>query len=430
VTTDADAHTLAMVRTFLDRAHLATPGQLSEVALEAVRELGWTAQMYLADYEQQSLVPVPVTGMAAATEQSIDGTLAGRCFRTVEPVPSVSGERAVWLPLVDGAERLGVLQIVVRPEDELDDPRLEERCRLLGHLLGHLIAAKRPYGDALDALMRRRPRTVASELLHQLLPPLTFACEGLVVSGILQPFYDVAADAFDYSVVDDTAHLVILDATGHDLHGTTLAAVALSCYRNSRRQGHGIFSTAQAMDELIAEHGEGWRLATGVLGELNLTSGRFRYLNAGHPPPLLMRDGKVVKELTEGHRVLLGGGEGEGTIAEEWLQSGDRVVLYTDGITEARTEDGEFFGVERLIDHLERAATTRQPAAETLRRISHDVRAHQGGALADDATLLIAEWATGKEHSLTSSWNRTLRPEELSPRTVLVEDQSADAPRR
>jgi phosphoserine phosphatase RsbU/P len=429
VTPGEDARTLAMVRTFLDRAHLATPGGLSEAVLEAARELGWTALVYLADYEQQWLVPVPVTGLPPADPHSIDGTLAGRCFRTVEPVPSVTGQHTVWLPLLDGSERLGVLEVRVDADDDVDDPRLQERLRLLGHVTGHLIAAKRPYGDALDGLMHRRPRSVASELLHRVLPPLTFACEGLVVSGLLQPFYDVAADAFDYSVVDDTAHVAILDATGHDLAGTTLAAIAVSVYRSSRRRGHGIFTSAQAMDEVIAEHGDGWRLATGVLGELNLTSGRFRYLNAGHPAPLLMRGGKVVKELTDGGRVLFGCGEGECVTAEEWLEPGDRIVLYTDGITEARTEDGDFFGLERLVDHLERAAATRQPAPETLRRISHDVLAHQNGVLHDDATLLIVEWATGEEHLLISSRTRSQPPERLSLRPG-DQSRNGEAPRR
>lgn len=424
-----DRETLSMVRTFLDRAHLATPGQLSEVVLEAAREVGWTALMYLIDYEQEWLVPVPVSGMPDGVPQSVDGSLAGRCFRVLLPVSSSQEQKVVWLPVVDGVERIGVLEVFIPDEEELDEPSLQERCRLLGHLTGHLVAAKRPYGDALDRLKRRRPRTVASELLHQLLPPLTFACEGLVVSGLLQPFYDVAADAFDYSVVDDTAHLAILDATGHDLEGTTLTAIALSAYRNSRRQGHGLFTTAQLMDSLIAQYGEGWRLATGVIGELDLTSGRFRYLNGGHPPPLLMRDGKVVKQLTGGHRVLFGSGDGAGAVAEEWLEPGDWVVLYTDGITEARTRDGEFFGLDRLVDRLERAATTREPAPETLRRISHDVLAHQGGVLSDDATLLIAEWATGKEHVLASGSNRFVRSEELAPRHG-DPGERGEAPRR
>jgi len=425
--TDHEAErTLALVRTFLDRVHLATAGQLPDVVLEAARTVGWTTVLYVVDYEQRLLVPVPGTDVPARDPLRIDSTLAGRCFRTVEPVPSPTDEALLWLPVVDGAHRLGVLEIRHPEGTDPGDATFQERCRLLGHLTGHLIAAKRPYGDALDQTMRLRARTVASDLLHQLLPPLTFACEGFVVSGLLQPAYDVAADAFDYSVVGGVAHLAVLDATGHDLAGTLLAAVALSAYRNSRRGGHGLYDSAKAVDELVEAHGGGERFATGILAELDLATGRLRYLNAGHPSPLLVRDGKVVKRLEQGRRVLFGVGDGQAGIAEEWLQPGDRIALYTDGITEARDRDGRFFGLERLVDRLERAAADRQPAPETLRRIAHDVLDHQGGRLQDDATLLLAEWATGHEAALISSSSDSIVARDLSPST----DDGTAAPRR
>ena len=115
-----------------------------------------------------------------------------------------------------------------------------------------------------------------------------------------------------------------------------------------------------------------------------------------------MREGHVVKHLDQGRRILFGLGDGQARIAEEWLQPGDRIVFYTDGITEARDTAGRFFGIDGLVEHLERAAAG-QPAPETLRRISHDVLDHQGGTLQDDATLLIAEWASGGERALTAS---------------------------
>ena len=102
-----------------------------------------------------------------------------------------------------------------------------------------------------------------------------------------------------------------------------------------------------------------------------------------------------------------------GAIAEERLQPGGRIVFSTDGITEARDREGDFFGLQRLVDHLHRAATAGLPAPETLRRISHDVLDRQGGVLQDDATLLIAEWATTRERALVSADD--IAAHELSP---------------
>jgi phosphoserine phosphatase RsbU/P len=401
----------------LEEVHLATPGQLPDVVALAARELGWATAMYLVDDEQRHLVPLPVAGAVGGEPLSIDGTLAGRAFRLVEPVVAHGGDPAVWLPLLDGTHRLGALRVTAPAGTDLTDPAVAEGCRLLAHLAGHLVAAKLPYGDALSRLTRTRERTVATELLRDLLPPLTFGCEGLVVSAILEPCYDVAADAFDYSVVDDVAHLAVFDATGHDLDGTVLAAVALAALRNSRREGRDLAATVRTIDRIVTDQGGRRLFVTGVVGELDLRTGRLRYVNAGHPLPLLMRHGQVVKRLAGGRRTILGLGRDDVPVGEEWLEPDDTVVLYTDGITEARDDQRRMFGVERLVGHLERSAAAGLPAPEMLRRLAHDVLDHQRGVLQDDATLVVAQWSSGNEHGLTS----TRRP---------VPPGASDRPRR
>ncbi|WP_298459842.1 PP2C family protein-serine/threonine phosphatase [uncultured Cellulomonas sp.] len=397
-----DDRLLAVLRTMLDRVHLATPGQVPDVVAAAAAELGWTTAIYLVDDEQRQLLQFSATRAPHADPQSVEGTLAGRAFKLVQPVVVHGGEPAVWVPLVDGTHRLGVLRIAVPVGTDLADPTVEDAYRMLAHLAGHLVAAKRPYGDAVSRASRTRERSVASELLWDLLPPLTFGCEGLVVSAILEPCYDVAADAFDYSVVDDVAHLAVLDATGHDLRGTVSAAVTLAALRNSRREGRDLETTVRVMDRYATEQGRGQIFVTAVVATLDLPTGRLRYANAGHLAPLLMRRGKVVKQLTGGRRVLMGLGHEEVAVAEEQLEPGDCVVLYTDGITEARDDTGTFFGIDRLIGHLERSAAADLPAPEMLRRLSHDVLDHQKGVLQDDATLVVAQWASGEEHTYTS----------------------------
>jgi serine phosphatase RsbU (regulator of sigma subunit) len=74
------------------------------------------------------------------------------------------------------------------------------------------------------------------------------------------------------------------------------------------------------------------------------------------------------------------------------LQRGDRVLFYTDGITESRSTDGTFFGIERLADFLVRATLENVPVAETARRLSTNVVDYVGSGLNDDATLLLIEY--------------------------------------
>jgi serine phosphatase RsbU (regulator of sigma subunit) len=68
------------------------------------------------------------------------------------------------------------------------------------------------------------------------------------------------------------------------------------------------------------------------------------------------------------------------------------VLLYTDGVIEARDSDGQFFGIERFVDSVVKEEAAGVPAAEALRRLVHEVERYQDGELNDDATALMVEW--------------------------------------
>jgi serine phosphatase RsbU (regulator of sigma subunit) len=81
-------------------------------------------------------------------------------------------------------------------------------------------------------------------------------------------------------------------------------------------------------------------------------------------------------------------------VCEERLEPGDQLLLYTDGVIEARDSEGEFFGVARLVDLVTREAAAGRTAAETMRRLNLAILAHQEGFLQDDATTLMVEWSS------------------------------------
>jgi serine phosphatase RsbU (regulator of sigma subunit) len=100
----------------------------------------------------------------------------------------------------------------------------------------------------------------------------------------------------------------------------------------------------------------------------------------------------VVAELSTAPVLPFGLGDPAPEPGIEQLQPDDVVLLYTDGVTEARTPDGEQFGLDRLADLLEREAASGRTAEELLRRLVQSVLDHQAGGLRDDATLLLVQW--------------------------------------
>ncbi|WP_421734162.1 PP2C family protein-serine/threonine phosphatase [Cellulomonas sp.] len=398
--TSRAAQPLAALTTLLRRTHLAPPDLLPDAVRDGIAHLGAQAVIYLADYSHTLLVPVQAEGDGLAT-LPIDSTLAGRAYRMVTvQTTTADGDPHLWMPIIDGVERLGVLKIVVRDATTLEDIAFQRQCWWFTHYLGHLISVMDAFGDGVDSVRRQVPRTLSAELIWQLLPPLTAGTDKILVSGRLEPSSAVGGDVFDYALSDATAQFAILDATGHDLHSGLAAATALSAYRNARRQGHGLFEQTESIHRSVRDAFGGTLFATGFLARLDLHSGLLRYLSAGHPPALLLRGGRVVKVLDAGHRPLLGLDMRSANIAEEALEPDDLLALYTDGITEARDGAGEFFGIERLQDFLERETAEGTPLPEIVRRVCRRILEHQNGVLQDDATMLLVQWTRTGQHLL------------------------------
>ena len=370
-------------------AHLLGPDDVPRLLVEHAKGLGAEdAALYLVDYEQRVLVPVPNRDGRQREEVVIDTTLAGRCYRTLETQTTRGddGGVRVWAPVLDGVERLGVLELVFGAVE----PNLDE-IRILAGVVAEIVMTKQAYGDLFEQVRRRRPMSVAAELAWRLLPPLTFGTDELVISGVLAPVYELGGDSFDYAVDANSARIAIFDAMGHGLEAGLLASVAMAACRTSRRAGSDLAGTAAAIDEAIGGEFGVDRFVTAVLAELDLASGCLRWSVSGHPPPLLLRNGRIVKTLLGDVAPPLGV-SGAVIVTEEMLEPADQVLFFTDGVVEARSADGEFFGVERLVDMVTRTSAAATPAPETMRRLLHAILDHQDGELQDDATIVVMEW--------------------------------------
>ncbi|AGZ41109.1 PP2C family protein-serine/threonine phosphatase [Actinoplanes friuliensis] len=388
--------TLDAVRQLIRQGYRARPEDLADMAMQAAPLLGVTAMViYVVDHQQRQLLPLLGDQSPPCEPTAVDGTLAGRAYSSLTPVAASpdDGRQVVWVPLLDGSERMGVLQVIA------DRPLTEEAvadCATIAALVGEIVVTCDLYSDTIERRRRREPMQLAAEMLRAQLPPLTFATSRLVVAGILEPCYDVGGDAFDYAVNGDTAHLALFDAVGHGSAGgmraVVLASIAIAAYRNARRTGMDLASTYHHLDNAVRDH-DRTGMITAVLAELDQNNGVLHVISAGHPGGIVLRNGRLVTVLPSPTALPVTLGDRRPpVIIQEALEPGDHVLLYTDGITEARDKDGTPFGLDRLVEFTQQALADQLTAAETARRLVHAILGHQDDCLQDDATVLLLHW--------------------------------------
>ncbi len=389
-----------LLGTLIDRAHQMPPQLIAPLVAEEIAVIGGRdVVVFLQDYDQLTLVPLPDRRLVSEPPVTIDdGSPAGRAFLRDDIVeePLGAGTVRVFVPLLDGTDRVGVLAFTTESWDE-HDRRLARR---LAGLVADVLVAKGMYTDRFFQARRQRPMTLSAEMQWALLPPLIMTNPQVAVAGILEPAYEVAGDSFDYALNDNILHLAIIDAMGHGLDAAIMASVAIAAYRHARRANVDLHDLYAAMDNAIAAHFGEEQFVTVQMAALDVTTGRIRWVNAGHPHPLLLRGGRVVRTLHSPTTLPLGFGGDEPKVSEEVLEPGDRVLFYTDGITEERFSGGAEFGVSRFIQVLEQVADEGGAVQETVRRLSHALRHARGGATNDDATLFLVEWRAGSADHL------------------------------
>ncbi|MFI8193861.1 PP2C family protein-serine/threonine phosphatase [Streptomyces sp. NPDC085946] len=388
-------------------SHAATLEELPRMVADHAGTVGLhDVAFFVVDLQGQVLRQVTGQGIdagAGGMELTVDATVPGLAFQRVDLIaePDRSSEREGrrwWVPVTDGVEGLGVLCA----DTEQDGEATRDALRALASMVALLLLSKRAFSDSYARLIRTAPMSVAAEMQWHLTPPSAFAGRTTTIAAVSEPAYEVGGDAFDYAVSGHVLHLSMFDAMGHDATAGLTANMAIATCRNARRQGADLVQTSQAVEDALIEQFGTSRYVTGILADLDLRTGRLTWINRGHHLPVLLRSGRWPSELQCPPAGPMGVALGlPVTVCHGQLQPRDRLVLYTDGIVEARDADGRQFGLERFTDYLVRHHADRLTVHETLRRLVHAVLDHHDGHLDDDATVLLAEWLDPDQDNLT-----------------------------
>jgi len=198
----------------------------------------------------------------------------------------------------------------------------------------------------------------------------------------------VAGDFFDFFLINPrTLVFVIADVSGKGMSAALVMAVTRTIVRNLAENGKTPARILAETNELLRESHGGSAFVTIFLGIYNTNSGRIMYANGGHSPPLLVDRHGNARSVGEATGTIVGMLENqEYANAEMRLLPGETLLLFTDGITEARSPGGEFYGEGRIRVFLE--ANHGKSAEALCDTLEKEICDFQKMNLADDLTIL------------------------------------------
>ncbi len=273
-------------------------------------------------------------------------------------------------------------RIAVEGDDELWDVAGAFNRMAVGLERGRQLEIERRHIEDELALARR--------IQARLLPPGPPDVPGLDLAGSTESAREVGGDYYDFLPLGDgRVALVIADVSGKGVGAALLMSAFRASLMSQDLAREPVAAVLARLNRFLHHSVEPGKFVTAFLGVLDGASGRFVYSNAGHNAPLVVSADGTVARLEAGGLILGIFEDVAYETGEAALAPGDRLVLFTDGVTEAMDEHDEQWGEERLIE-LVRASADLGSAA-LLGRIVEAVRRFEGArGASDDVTLVVA----------------------------------------
>jgi len=212
------------------------------------------------------------------------------------------------------------------------------------------------------------------------------------VFATMDPAREIGGDFYDFVMKDNTLSFGIADVSGKGIPGALFMMRSKATLRNCVDAGLRIDDTFTLTNDRLCEGNEAEMFVTAWMGMLDIASGHVEFANAGHNPPLVYRKGEGYSYLKSRVGLVLGGMSGMlYKLQELQLKPGDKIFLYTDGVTEAQNRNKEFYGEERLISCLN--AHMDADEEETVSAVRADLDEFAGGAEQfDDITMMLVRY--------------------------------------
>jgi len=303
-------------------------------------------------------------------------------------------ERAICVPVGAGQGSLGVVVLwreVGRASFTVHEQKL---LSILASQAGVALERARLHGQQAHHVQMEREMNIAKQIQLTLVPSRPPQVPGWSFVGAYNPAEQVGGDFYDFmnhAIADGRLGLAIADVTGEGVPAALMMAYSRAVLRAAAIDGATPQEVLAKTNRLIMQERDAGLFVSAFYAEIELENGRLTYASAGHDAPLWIKAGGSQLVELEAPGVVLGAYADTGIESRTIVvEPGDYVVLFTDGVTEARDEGRALFGEDRLKSVAAAAVASGGSARSVLESVLLSVAEFSGDAeQADDLTVVV-----------------------------------------
>ncbi len=327
------------------------------------------------------------------------GVLAAICLFLI--VYSTFLYREILLPILAVTDEAKRFADSNTPSDKLSSINKNDEIGVLAKAVGKMETDIVEYVENLTLVTAEKERigaelSIATQIQADMLPGIFPAFPDkpeFDIYATMNPAKEVGGDFYDFFMVDES-HLAIVmaDVSGKGVPAALFMVIGKTLIKDHTQPGRDLGEVFTEVNNILCESNSEGLFITAFEGVLDLVSGEFTFVNAGHEIPFICKKDDSYEPYKIRAGFVLAGMEGIryqcGTMQ---LSPGDRLFQYTDGVTEATDKDGRLYGMGRLGEILAQNAAL--PPMELLGKIKEDIDAFVGDAPQfDDITMLCLEY--------------------------------------
>ncbi len=282
---------------------------------------------------------------------------------------------------------VGVLRVYTEHEQKFSSYKID-LLKAVAQQAAAAIENARLAQEAREAAETERQVNTAAEVQQRMIPRTPPVVPGLELTNVYVPCYALGGDLFDFiQLPGDNVGIVIADVSGKGVPASLIMASVRAALRAQVDNVYYLYEVIRRLNLMLCRDTKVGEFVTLFYGVYDANTRRLTYCNAGHPPPMLLRDG-VVSELSAENMVL---GVSE---TEEYRQSvldlrpGDTLLIYTDGVTDVMNYQEQIYGRSRLLEAFAKGGAS---AEEIAQNVLWELRKYAGiSRRSDDVTMIVA----------------------------------------